>query len=114
MIVEANATHYMTFPHTETGSTRGDWTLVLIKNGELVRDIPIEIVELEGGVYVCTFDNDGEDKANWTLVAQDSNDTDRTYIETWMVRKPIVEKNVQQIRSHIQGEGGFFGKNSEE
>lgn len=111
--VAAKETHYMTFPHTVTGSTRGDWTFNLIKNGEVVLDTQIEIVELDNMVYTASFDNDGEDEANWTLIATDSNDDSRTYIETWRAKKKTVEKNVSQIRASLEGEGGFFGNNTD-
>lgn len=106
--IPADQTHYMTFPHTRSGSVRQDFTCVLLKNGALIQSIPINVQEVSPFKYTISFDNDGTDYSDWTLMASDNNITGRTYIETWQVRKLTPEKNISQIRSMQESSGGFF------
>lgn len=104
----AKATHYMTFPLSTSGFTKGDFTVKITKNGEAFDQIAYEITEPFTNIYTLSFANDGTERSIWTAIVYDPDDSDRGYIETWEVRKNIIEKNVQQIRSRQDSEGGFF------
>lgn len=106
--VTSKGTHYMVFPHTVAGLTRDDFNFTLVKDGEVRQDIHVELREISPNVYVASFVNDGTDYSSWTLIAQDPDVTAYIYIETWEVRKKIVEQNVKQIRSRQDSDGGFF------
>jgi hypothetical protein len=103
----------MTFPHSLTGRVRSNFTFSLLKNGEQVMDIEIEIRESPSSIYTASFVNDGDDHALWTLVIQDIAVDDVFYVETWEVRKLVVEDNVKQIRTRLDSDGGFVGGGSE-
>lgn len=106
--VLARATHYMTFPLETSGYTRADFTVKIFKNGELYDVIAYEITEPSPNIYTLSFANDGTERSIWTAIVYDPDDDDRFIVETWEVRKNIIEKNVQQIRSRQDSEGGFF------
>ena len=107
--VAARKTHFMTFPHSLTGRVRSNFVFTLLKNGEQVIDIEVEVKESPAAIYTATFTNDGDDHAIWTLVVQDESIDDIYYVETWEVRKLIVEENVKQIRTRLDSDGGFIG-----
>jgi hypothetical protein len=107
--VKALGTHYMIFPYSVSGLTLGYWTTVLLKNGERLTDVAIECRENPTGVYTFSFDNDGDDEAQWSLVVYEtSGTTGLKFGQSWTVRKRIVEQNVKQIRSRMDSDGGYF------
>ena len=106
--VKAKGTHYMTFPYSVSGLTRGSWTVNLYKNGERTIDVAVEVVENPDGFYTFSFDNDGTDEATWTLIVYQTSSGTLKFGESWKVRKRTVELNVKQIRSRQDSEGGFF------
>ncbi len=112
--IKPGGTHHMTFTHSVTGMVRDDFTITLIKNGEINQATPIEVRELAEGIYHASFVNDQEDHAIWTLVIEDPDTESAVYFETWRVRKLIAEQNVMQIRSRMDSDGGFFKTSSGE
>lgn len=108
MEVAANTTQYMTFPHEETGLTSSSFNIRIIKNGEHLKDIGYSIRETYPYIYTVQFVNDGTDFSTWTCIASTLNYPDIYYIETWYVRELTLEKNVRQIRSMADFDGGFF------
>lgn len=97
--IGGNKEHNMTFPHNATGRVREDFNVSIFKNGELFRGIPFELREETPFIYTISFNNDNTDFSTWTIVANDSNEPDIFYVETWEVRRLVQEQNVKQIRS---------------
>lgn len=106
--VPTNATHYMSIRHDTAELTREDWTMVLFKNGEEVRDIAIEVVERPERTYTFSFQNDGTHESQWSLLVYETDLDTPTYAEMWMVKKKIVEQAVRQIQARQDSDGGFF------
>lgn len=98
----------MTFPHTSSGLVRGDFTFILSKNGEVVKSVAVELREIADSVYVASFENDGDDYANWNLIAFETASPTRKYIESWQVRKKTMEQMIKQIRARQDSDGGFL------
>lgn len=105
--VEADATHYMTFPHTIAGHIRDDFEISLFKDGQRITSIPIEVQEVADAVYTFSFNNDGTDFSTWTLIVKDPMEPTLYYIESWEVRKKTVELNIKQVRSRQDSKGAF-------
>lgn len=106
--VKANGTHYMTIRHDTAGLTRGDFTMTLIKDGEEIRDIAIEVLESPERTYTFSFINDGTHDSQWQLLVHETELDTPTYTEAWVVKKKIVEQTVRQIQARQDSDGGFF------
>lgn len=110
MEIRARAIHYMQFPHNAISLTRGDFTYYVFKNGELRKDIAVEVLESPAGIYTFSFANDGDHEALWSLIAWQTSNTDYKYGESWIVRDNVVRTTVLDIQADIKsGVAGSSG-----
>lgn len=110
--IEPKQYHYMSFFHNATGKTFTSWTFTLLKNGVRVEDIEINIEEVKTKYYVVSFKNDGTHNSVWQIFATEPS-IDKVYTESWRVRNKTLEQNVQQIRSRLDSDGGFFNSQTD-
>lgn len=111
--ITSKGTHYMSFYHSASGVTRGSWTLVLLKNGEENRDVEINIMERPNNYYTVSFKNDGTNNSIWQVFAKEPS-VEKVYTESWRVKDKTLENNVQQIRSRMDSDGGYFSTGGSE
>lgn len=102
-----NETHYFVFPHTVAGMTRTQFSVTVVKNGEKVTNIGVNLREIATKIYCASFVNDGTHLSQWSIVIQDPNYTDRAWQHNWRVEKPLTEKITQVIRSKQSAEGAI-------
>lgn len=102
------AYHYMAVPHRTSGVTRSQWTVLLYKDGELITDTPVDVIENPANNYTFFFQNDGSHESVWNLSVYQTSSPNLKYTESWIVKKRIVEQNVKYLRSRFDSEGGFF------
>lgn len=108
MDLAPKATHYMSIPHFTSGIAYADWTVYIFKNGDRLTDIPYDIRENPTGSYTFSFDNDGEDQAQWTLIAYETASPNDRYVEAWRVRSLSSDTSVANIENLVSnmGSGG--------
>lgn len=91
-----STTHYFTFRHDTTGLTTSSFTCHLIKNGDYINSIPVEVEQVSNSgddyLYKAFFLDDGTSPCTWELIVVEDtgsavSDTNpahyiRLYIET--------------------------------
>lgn len=109
MEIRTGDTHYMTFPHDTSGLRRADFTYQLLKDGQLILDIAVEVVEFPANTYTFSFVNDGTHESHWSLLAWQTSNADVKYGESWKVRDDVVRKTVLGIDAELTSGSGNGG-----
>lgn len=91
MSIVAGSSHDMTIRHPTSGLKLPQWTIQLLKNGELLRGVAVSVIENTSQTYTFSFTNDGTHNSTWTLLVYATALPSVIYTETWRVERPLVE-----------------------